>query len=363
MFFFHLFWFYFLRLLCYFVFVRDNLCFCRLGVAVVWLWCYPWVWLCSIDPCIAVLCHGWHRGVALCRCGETSLPWFLPFCLFFSLSQFPFFCSLNSSIHRTYISFFTSLLFPIIQYISTNNWHVTLAHSKIVLTVVKCTWVMWLWAPQVSFSCVLWWHRVWKDAWKATLFGFCTRTVLFTPHWGLLYLNMKIWLFCFYFSPLERWYHRGRGEQWRYVFSSSSNMCNCSCFSSKADEASPGCFCRVWQVSGGESQGCRLCLTSPWSSPCSPCPRPRGLPREGRADRGHPLRLVDCCQRIAALRRPKVIVLNDFSLTSSPVPFHRWLSGAESDFRLHVAFWLLCRSNMQRINIITFNGCIHLCGI
>lgn len=39
----------------------------------VWLWCYPLVcpWLRSIDTCIAVLCHGWYRGVALCWCGET----------------------------------------------------------------------------------------------------------------------------------------------------------------------------------------------------------------------------------------------------------------------------------------------------
>lgn len=81
-----LFWFYFLRLLFYFVLVCDTLYFCRLGVAVVWLWCFPSVWLCSIDPCIAVLCHGWHRGVALCRCGETSLPWF--FYLSASLSLF-----------------------------------------------------------------------------------------------------------------------------------------------------------------------------------------------------------------------------------------------------------------------------------
>lgn len=36
-------------------------CFCLVGCHfVLWLWCYPLVcpWLCSIDPRIAVLCHG-----------------------------------------------------------------------------------------------------------------------------------------------------------------------------------------------------------------------------------------------------------------------------------------------------------------
>lgn len=36
-------------------------------------------WLCSIDSCIAVYCHGWHWGVARCWCGENSLPWFHSF--------------------------------------------------------------------------------------------------------------------------------------------------------------------------------------------------------------------------------------------------------------------------------------------
>lgn len=68
-------------------------------------------WLCSIDPCIAVLCHGWHRGVALCWCGETSLPWFISFSLPLSFSPLLSFLLVFlwyhiSSIHHTYIHVF-----------------------------------------------------------------------------------------------------------------------------------------------------------------------------------------------------------------------------------------------------------------
>lgn len=70
-----------------------TLCFLCVTIFVFVVWvsllcgfgATPSVWLCSIDPCIAVLCHGWHRGVALCRCGETSLPWFISFYLSLSL--------------------------------------------------------------------------------------------------------------------------------------------------------------------------------------------------------------------------------------------------------------------------------------
>ena len=35
------------------------------------IWLGPWPFF--IDPCIAVLCHGWHRGMALCGCGEIFI--------------------------------------------------------------------------------------------------------------------------------------------------------------------------------------------------------------------------------------------------------------------------------------------------
>lgn len=84
----------------------------------VWLWCYPLVcpWLRSIDTCIAVFCHGWYRGVALCWCGETFLPWFISF--FFSLSLplsfillflwYHLHPSLYSYIHLTLVFFHTT---------------------------------------------------------------------------------------------------------------------------------------------------------------------------------------------------------------------------------------------------------------
>ena len=42
------------------------------------IWLGPWPFF--IDPCIAVLCHGWHRGMALCGCGEifTLISIFFP---------------------------------------------------------------------------------------------------------------------------------------------------------------------------------------------------------------------------------------------------------------------------------------------
>ncbi len=53
-----------------------------------WLWgSLVCPWLCSIDPRIAVLCHGWHWGVALCWCGETSLPWFHSLCFCFHVNS------------------------------------------------------------------------------------------------------------------------------------------------------------------------------------------------------------------------------------------------------------------------------------
>lgn len=115
-----LWWFLFLLFLCVCVCVLQFL-FLLSGFGclfVAWLWCYPLVcpWLCSIDPRIAVLCHGWYRGVALCWCGETSLPWFISF---FLLSLFLFysvsFCFLLwhhiLSIHLIYNCIHLTLVF------------------------------------------------------------------------------------------------------------------------------------------------------------------------------------------------------------------------------------------------------------
>ena len=101
---------------CYFC-VCSNFCFFVVRVwwlFVVWLWCYLLVcpWLCSIDPRFAVLCHGWHRGVALCWRGETYLPWFKSS----SLLSLSLFLSLLSSV----LFFFDSTFSPSISYLTAH---------------------------------------------------------------------------------------------------------------------------------------------------------------------------------------------------------------------------------------------------
>lgn len=135
---------------------------------------------------------------------------FLSLFLSFSVSIFGY---LNSSIHHTYISSFT-----IIQYISANDCCVTLAHAKIELTVAKCMWMM-IWAPHL-------WAVV------APSVEGCMKSIgpsflqLSESSYCDHYWNLTIFKI---FSPLERWCHRGRSDQWRYAWSSSCRACNCSC--------------------------------------------------------------------------------------------------------------------------------------
>lgn len=56
------------------------------------------------------------------------------------------------------------------------------------------------------------------------------RTVLLTAQWESLFWSLlKYNKFFLNFSPLERWCHRGRSDQWRYVWSSSCRARRRSC--------------------------------------------------------------------------------------------------------------------------------------
>lgn len=83
-----------LRLLCWSLIVFFVLFFvvclfvlsCFLGIFFFYYLLCSGPWFEPIGSSWPVLCHGWHWGVALCWCGETSLPWFHSLCFCFHVN-------------------------------------------------------------------------------------------------------------------------------------------------------------------------------------------------------------------------------------------------------------------------------------